>query len=62
LSDDDDILFESAKILQNANVANSLFMDTSSTPNLGGYSDYSDLDDNPLKTRNTMESNQFSVI
>jgi len=52
LDEDEDVLFESARMLSSTNVTDSLFMDTSSTPNLGGYSDYADADENPLRTRN----------
>jgi len=62
LDEDDQVLFESAKMLHSANVEDSLFMDLSSRPNLGGYSDYNDADDNPLKTRNKSESNAFLII
>merc|ERR1712176_1328520 len=37
LDDDDQVLFDSAQMLS-SNVADSLFMDAGSTPNLGGYS------------------------
>eukprot|EP00531_Pseudo-nitzschia_arenysensis_P009071 CAMPEP_0116153894 /NCGR_PEP_ID=MMETSP0329-20121206/21488_1 /TAXON_ID=697910 /ORGANISM="Pseudo-nitzschia arenysensis, Strain B593" /LENGTH=1785 /DNA_ID=CAMNT_0003650833 /DNA_START=191 /DNA_END=5549 /DNA_ORIENTATION=- len=60
LDEDEDVLFETAKMLS-PNVTDSLFMDTASTPNLGGYSDYSDADDNPLQTRNKGE-NKFSIV
>jgi len=60
LDEDEDVLFETAKMLS-PNVSDSLFMDTASTPNLGGYSDYSDADDNPLQTRNKGE-NKFSIV
>ena len=51
LDEDTQVLFESAKMVH-ANVNNSLFMDTTSAPSLGGYSDYVDVDENPLQTRN----------
>jgi hypothetical protein len=58
--EDEDLLFETAKMLS-PNVSDSLFMDTASTPNLGGYSDYIDVDDNPLVTRKKGE-NKYSVV
>ena len=51
LDEDTQVLFESAKMVH-ANVNNSLFMDTTSAPSLGGYSDYVDVDENPLEIRN----------
>lgn len=56
--EDDDILFESAKILQSS-VQDSLFMDTGSPPTLGGlggFGDYSDAEDSFLKPRKKNEN------
>eukprot|EP00547_Thalassionema_nitzschioides_P001994 CAMPEP_0194204432 /NCGR_PEP_ID=MMETSP0156-20130528/3952_1 /TAXON_ID=33649 /ORGANISM="Thalassionema nitzschioides, Strain L26-B" /LENGTH=70 /DNA_ID=CAMNT_0038930441 /DNA_START=538 /DNA_END=750 /DNA_ORIENTATION=+ len=56
----EEVLFKTAKMVS-PNFTDSLFMDTASTPNFGGYSDYSDADDNPLQTRNDGE-NKFSIV
>jgi hypothetical protein len=60
-----DVLFETAKSLH-SKVKDSLFMDTSSTPALGGgggYSDYSEVEENALQPRNNGDkSNPFSII
>jgi len=59
LDADDKALFDSAKMVHSS-VKDSLFMDVSSAPALGGIY-YSDQEENPLKTRNINE-NKFSIV